>query len=133
MAARAINLDQRALILNQDGNVLLVKVEDGDWDLPGGLLVDGKNWREGLEELLEEQVNLSVMTKQPVYAADTVHPTTGEYTYMTVIECLAFGDEAGSSEFSELSWVTPEKISELEFATYDTRQALLDFFFAAGS
>jgi|GEM_PF-7050405 len=122
-------IDQRALITNSLGEVLLVKEEkDSDWDLPGGTLDGGaENWRENLENILEENLDLQVMTEQPFFAADFRNPANGEYMYMTIISCQVFAAEFASEKYAEVEWVKPEELPGRQYAAYDIKEAILMF------
>lgn len=50
----------RALIRNENGDILIVKEKDRDWwELPGGGLEYGENIKEGLARELHEEIGLS--------------------------------------------------------------------------
>ncbi len=122
-------LDQRALVVNESGQLFLIKTEAG-WDLPGGLYDGNGNWRESLESMVEESSGLAVMTKQPVYAADFEDPEAGTYIYMNVIECLAIGETLEFDGDDSLGkWFNAGDLSSLEYAAFEVRQAVLDFMF----
>jgi 8-oxo-dGTP diphosphatase len=52
-------VSQKALILQQD-KLLVLQVEDGRWDLPGGLLEFGEDLKMGLMREVEEETGLTV-------------------------------------------------------------------------
>ncbi len=125
---RLASIDQRALIINSQGQIFLVREADQAWDLPGGHLVQDVGWRESLESLIVDLVGLQVMTTYPVHAADFVDPSSGEYTYMTTILCKVFDDEYDIKDpFEEAGWFSVEQVPNFEFSTYEIKDAILEY------
>lgn len=124
---RQVIIDQRALISNAEGKVLLTREHDLDWDLPGGVLVEGLTWRECLEELIAEKLDLQIMTRQPIYAADFQDPETGDYTYMVIIEAQSFSSDFDAAGYSEVKWFSEEELKELTFAVYEIKEGVTGF------
>lgn len=122
--ARKVMLDQRAFITNNSGQILLVQAEEGTWDLPGGLFNEGNDWREGLEENISSLLDMQVMTENPVFASDFVNPTTGEYTFVSVIKCSAFDDKFDQGNYLAVKWFDVTEVMELDYATYDVKEAI---------
>lgn len=124
---RTVAIDQRALIEDPEGRILLVKESDHGWDLPGGKLAQGETWREGLEQLLAKQLAIEVMTKQPFFAADFQDPDSGEYIYMSIVACEVFGAQFSAQDYEDAVWVKPSEIKNYEFAAFDVGEAIREF------
>lgn len=124
---RLVKIDQRAIIINQDDKVLLVREQDQDWDLPGGLMTESNNWREALEGLVAELLEMQVVANNPVYATDFVDPESGEYTMVQYVQASAFVDEFDQKEFTEAAWFDIKDINALRFATFETKDAIVAY------
>lgn len=127
-STRLVNIDQRALIINKDGQVLLVKENGLDWDLPGGLMDEGKSWRDALEDLIAEKLNMQIAANQPVYAADYINPENGDYTYTAVVQCDCYENVIEPQEEVEAEWFDVEEIPTINFAVYEMKDAIVDYF-----
>jgi ADP-ribose pyrophosphatase YjhB (NUDIX family) len=121
-------IDQRALIFNDQGKILLVSSEEHGWDLPGGLYKPAATWKESLEQEISRKLNLEIMTEEPFFATDYLDPDSGEVTIMHVIKCRAFTKEFSAKNYAEAEWVMPSMISTFEFSTYDVKDALNQYF-----
>lgn len=119
-----LKIDQRALILNPQGEVLLVREQDLDWDLPGGLLLGNGNWRENLEDLIAEALEMQVVANNPVYTADYVDPESSTYVYMNVIQCDAYNTVFENEDYTDVKWFSASDALVQKFATYEVREAL---------
>lgn len=128
---RLLAIDQRALIVNSEGKVLVVKTRDYDWDLPGGLIEDSKTWRESLEDIIAETLNLQIMTVQPMFAADYQDPETGHYVYMSVVLSNCFDDTLDTADYEEARWIERSEVDSLSFTVFDIKEALLHHFDSA--
>lgn len=64
---------QKALVVNKDGKILVLRRSDSDerrplqWDLPGGHLEPGEEMIAGVEREIEEETGLKVSKTWPVY------------------------------------------------------------------
>ncbi|MCK6462718.1 MAG: NUDIX hydrolase [Candidatus Pacebacteria bacterium] len=60
----------KGLVFNDEGKVMLIKEKTGVWDLPGGRIEQGQNFKETLErECVEELgVKCEVLDKTPFFA-----------------------------------------------------------------
>jgi ADP-ribose pyrophosphatase YjhB (NUDIX family) len=57
----------KAIITDNDGNVLLLKDKNGEWELPGGGLEHGENIQDALAREISEETNMTLawMNEQP--------------------------------------------------------------------
>lgn len=126
---RLIKLDQRALIINDTQEILLVRDDEDSWDLPGGVMQDGENWREALEDLIAELLDLQIVANNPIYASDFLNPTTGEYIYVSFVAANAFGNSNLNPEkYAEVKWFTRAELGALKFATYEIKDAIASYY-----
>ncbi len=50
---------QTAVLLNSDGNVLILRTPEGKWQLPGGRLNEGESWEDGLRREIREETGIA--------------------------------------------------------------------------
>jgi ADP-ribose pyrophosphatase YjhB (NUDIX family) len=125
---RMLKIDQRAIIVSPDQDILLVREEDSDWDLPGGFMVESENWRESLEELIDGLLKIQIVANHPVFAADFVNPENGEYIYVSFVQADVFDTDFEVGKFEEARWFKLEEIGALPFSTFDAKDAILSYF-----
>lgn len=84
-------VDIRALVINADKKILLVKESaDGKWSLPGGWADIGNSPGETAEKEVKEETGLEVVAKNLLAVFDKrkhPHPPQPHYVYKIVIEC----------------------------------------------
>lgn len=104
---------QKALI-KKDGKILILKIGKKaptypeHWDLPGGKLEHGEDFKEGLEREVSEETTLNVKYKTQVFAylEKALYPA-----YLSVVECdYVSGEVELSFEHLEYKWVKLEEI-----------------------
>ena len=102
----------KALIFDEEKRFLLVKEDNGFWELPGGGLDFGENPQEGIKrELLEEMgVKTTFIAEKPSYFLTTknfknIH--IANILYETKIENLNF---TPSAECVEIKFFTKEEV-----------------------
>jgi len=117
----------KAIILNQEGYVLVVKESGRDWwDIPGGGLDHGETIREGLERELQEEVDLKggfdfevILVEDPRYLKEH-NLYQMRLTFVVTPENLMFGPGADSDEviftdphdFKDSELITERRIYE---------------------
>jgi len=124
---RLVSIDQRAFILNDLGQLLLTKEEGFDWDLPGGFFEEGTNWREALESLIADNLELQIITKDPIFASDFIDPETGEYIYMSVILAESFKDEFDPANYEEVKWFDLAELTKLAYSNSEIKNAIINY------
>lgn len=88
-------VDIRALVINDDGRILMVKESaDGRWSLPGGWADIGYSPAETARREVKEETGLDVVVKNLLAVFDKrkhPHPPQPHYVYKLIIECELTG------------------------------------------
>lgn len=128
-------LVNRCVLLNEDGDILLIRrskkerTAQGQWEVPGGKLEEGQNLSTALErEVLEETGLLIDPMSQLVFAYSEVI-SDGPYKGLPYVVIFGVGRVAGgklklSEEHNQSSWVSYEEALDYPLK-HDTRIALI--------
>jgi 8-oxo-dGTP diphosphatase len=109
-------LIQKAVILNNDGQILMLrrgtsdKRRPGQWDLAGGLREPGEELIPSILREIKEETGLEVKDPQPVYAVTIIKKWSngGEHTenvdYMFYLAKAVSNDIELSDEHAKFKW-----------------------------
>lgn len=117
-----MQIAQQAIIVDQDGRVLLLRRPDGNWQFAGGRLEEGESWSDGLRREVEEETGITDLDIGPALLVATwVYkgvPLYGTYFYcQTETTNITMSDE-----HEEYRWVTSkEDLDEIQFWHSDIR------------
>lgn len=115
----------RALITNQDGQVLLIResgsyqdgTNAGKWDVPGGRLDARETFEDGMRREVKEETGLDIAVGRPV-AMGEWRPTINGVRHQIVAvfcECQAASEMVQlSNDHDGYLWVGPGDYTELE-------------------
>jgi 8-oxo-dGTP pyrophosphatase MutT (NUDIX family) len=117
----------RSIVLNQEGQILLIRRSDKDtynpglWELPGGKLDEGQDISNALEREVFEETGLLVIPKDRLAYFESVVLTSGKYKglpYLTIIGISTSKSKKVrlSEEHSEYKWCSVDEAYELETA-----------------
>ena len=112
MSAR-YRVSAKALIINQDGDVLLVKERHNDWDLPGGGIDYGETPQQALERELHEEIGQRLEVLGEPSRTVTFYHESMDTWVMWIIFKLSFADidEVGPGrDVSEVRFVPEDKL-----------------------
>ena len=109
-----------ALIMNAEGNVLLIKrseTEDvlpGVWDIPGGTLEDGEDPKEGVLREVKEETNLEVKNLRLFHYTSSVDYGKNEQFVRLIFtgECASSDIRLNPEDHDEYRWVLPDTIPD---------------------
>ena len=110
----------KALVLDSSDRFLLVKEENGLWELPGGGLDFGEKPQEGLRRELKEEMALEAkaISNHPQYFFPAINPN-GHYivnaVYLTELYHLDFQP---SPECLEIKFFSAEEVFEIKDLMY---------------
>lgn len=119
-------------ILNNKGEVLLVKRADNDdflpglWELPGGGTDFGEHPMKALEREIKEEVGLNVVIGKPLSVDDYFMEKEDEKIHRVEMffECRLKDDSQTvvlSHEHSAYAWLAKENLKSLEMTDYMTK------------
>lgn len=112
----------RGIILNEKGEVLLLKRAAGDnfggkWCLPGGKVEYGERVEEAIVLEIKEETNLNCTEAKFLFYMDGL--PTDEYSEHYIIfyfECKVKGEIKLNGESEEYAWVNPNEINKYDIA-----------------
>lgn len=121
-------ITQAAFLENQHGEILLLQLPDGCWQLPGGKLHSKEHWQAGVVREIYEETGLKDVSVIDVLYIDNWHTAHHDY-YRAYFWCTTSADEVHLSDDHEAyCWVDADTdISELEF-THETVRAHIERF-----
>lgn len=112
-------LDVRALVLDADGRVLLVRENaDGGWTLPGGWCDMGGSPAEAVVREVAEEAGLQVAPVRLLALLDKhqhAHPPQMPHAYKAFFLCQVLGGELlqETAETSGAAWCAPDRLPAL--------------------
>lgn len=108
----------KALILDETRTkFLIMREENGGWELPGGAFEYGANPQEDLTREIEEEMKLEVVSiaEHPSYFYSTYFERTGVWKGIVVYETSVKDlDFTPSDECTEIAFVSPEEIQNYQ-------------------
>jgi ADP-ribose pyrophosphatase YjhB (NUDIX family) len=121
-------LDIRAVVLNEEGAVLLVREkEDGLWTLPGGWVDVGESPSESVEREVKEESGYEVRAVRLLALWDRdkhPHPPMPFHLYKVVFQCELLGGDplAGSPETEGVDFFSKDALPELSLGRVTPQQ-----------
>jgi dATP pyrophosphohydrolase len=123
----------KVIVVNQDGNVLLIRRSPDDirrpleWDVPGGHTDDDEYSAEAAARETSEETGIEIdpRTLQLVYAMTEVPKDVLSVTWVFYTAHVAMPDVSLSNEHVEFTWVPLEKA--LEEINYERQKRALEY------
>jgi len=115
-------LSARAIILNEDNRILLLKRsindEFGDlWCLPGGKIDFGYTAKETIAKEVKEETSLINNSVKFLFYQDNIPTTTSKEHYITLyFECKVTGEIKLNNESSDFVWVDKLELNKYNIA-----------------
>jgi ADP-ribose pyrophosphatase YjhB (NUDIX family) len=122
MKAVIYNDNHEILILQEAGDSYSDGVNEGKWQLPGGRIEIGENWRDGLDREVLEETGLKVNIIKPIFIGEW-HPVIKSIKtqIIAVFNICKYIDGAVkiSQEHSDYKWINKPDIDKYIFTTPD--------------
>lgn len=118
-------VNQAAIILNDDGRVLLLS-QNGKWMLPGGRLEENEEPAGGLKREIKEELSIDDVNIEKVLFADL---SDSKRTYIITFLCRIAPNAqiVLSDEHQEYRWMGKDKIKDLPFNAESVKVRVLEF------
>lgn len=114
----AYRVSVKALIRDQQGNVLVVKEGDEYWDLPGGGTDHSEDLTVSMKREIREEIGLDVEVGD-LYDSIKFVSVDGIHALFLIYECHAVDESALDSlklrpehEADEITWLKPEELTD---------------------
>ena len=106
----------KALVLDEQGRVMLVREDNDKWELPGGGLDHGEDIRKGLAREIKEEMGLEVtyMAQTPSYFFTFVAEKSKQWMSNVVYEV----------KLKDLNFTPSDECQEIRFVTKEEAKAL---------
>jgi nucleoside triphosphatase len=118
MSYDLFQVTQGAIIKNSEGAVLVLRLPNDSWILPGGHVDKGENWEEAFRRELKEELGIENFTVKSLVdirswlSKDRDHSI---YAVTFLIDALDFNEPKLSEEHIQHAWVTLENINDYKF------------------
>ena len=89
----------------------------GEWEFPGGKVEPGEDDATALARELREELRVEVRVADRIGVSR--HPLGARTLVLVAYRCALVGGEPSPVEHAEVRWVTPDVLSELNFAAAD--------------
>ncbi len=118
MSYDLFHITQGAIIKNADGAVLILRIGNDRWILPGGHVDKGENWEDAFRRELKEELGLedfkikNIVDIRSWTSQDDSHNI---YALTFLIDAPDFKEPVLSDEHVEYAWVTLKNIDDYNF------------------
>jgi 8-oxo-dGTP diphosphatase len=126
MSELPVEVCGRALIIDQNGRVLVLKRSDdsssnpGKWELPGGKPNKGESFEDSFRREVLEETGFTITIQQSAGTADQL--VSGHHVvHVIMIASIQSGGLAISDEHSSFQWVEMSELGGLDKADWFTR------------
>jgi len=123
MSEQQIEVSGRALIIDQNGRVLVLKRSDdsssnpGKWELPGGKPNKGETFEESFRREVLEETGFLINIQQSAGTADQL--VSGHHVvHVVMVASIMSGGLAISDEHSAFQWVEMKELGGLDKADW---------------
>jgi len=105
----------KALVVNDEGKIMLCKEEDGGWELPGGSVDFGESFKDCLTREVKEEMGVNVieMDNNPKYAWKYKKSEKIHRVFLGFRAKLDSFDFTPSDECVELNFFSKDELSKI--------------------
>lgn len=105
----------KAVIRNENNEILFLQRSVGKWDLPGGLVEEGEDDHEALRREIMEELGLNAIVGTELGKWTFYRPLDSEVVNVTNYESnLEQGELKLSDEHTDFKWVPEKELPDLE-------------------
>lgn len=109
-------------VLRKEGKILAAKRGNGKslggfWEFPGGKIEEGETPKEALARELKEELLIEAAVGQPI--TTTEHEYDFGIVILSTFECELVGSSPQLTEHSEIRWLEPSELPQLDWAPAD--------------
>lgn len=109
-------------VLRKDGKILAAKrgknkSMGGFWEFPGGKIEEGETPKQALARELKEELLIEAAVGEPI--TTTEHEYDFGIVVLSTFECELNGSSPQLTEHSEIRWLEPDELHQLEWAPAD--------------
>lgn len=126
MTELPVDVSGRALIIDQNGRVLVLKRSDnsasnpGKWELPGGKSGKGESFEDSLRREVLEETGFEITIQQSAGTADQL--VSGHHVvHVVMVASIRSGGLAISDEHSSFQWAEISELGGLDKADWFSR------------
>lgn len=108
-----------ANVIIEDGNLLLLyRSDNGYWELPGGKVEDGENYREAARREAAEEIGCRVEIQAPVGRLDIDFQHEGtEFRFRAFRSSISDGTPTADEDyFTDIGWFDHDELAGLDLA-----------------
>jgi 8-oxo-dGTP diphosphatase len=104
-------------LIIEDGEILLLYRDDEEhWEVPGGKVDEDESATEAAVREAEEEIGVEVRLEKPFFSGEFEH-AGNLFLWHAYLSNIESGEpEIKEKKFSELEWVEPGKLDDLELA-----------------
>lgn len=104
-------------LIIEDGEILLLYRDDEEhWEVPGGKVEEDESATEAAVREAEEEIGVEIKLEKPFFSGEFEHSGNLFLWHAYISEIESGEPEIKEEKFSELEWVEPGKLDDLELA-----------------
>ena len=115
MEHQLFKITQNIVLKNEDGKVLILKHNTGNWLLPGGKINKGENSLEGLKRELKEETGSNEFKIEKIVDMDTWEENDQGYCVVTFLGTTSLDKITLSEEHIDSAWVDINELDKYQF------------------
>jgi 8-oxo-dGTP diphosphatase len=117
----------KALVRNAEGKILLVKVPNREWGVPGGGLDHGESVEAGLRREVREELGVDIesISPHPILAAPYYYEPRNRWKFRLLYEVTLAGEPKVGHDSVAICWFSKDEILTLKLSDREA-QAVYD-------
>ena len=115
MEHQLFKFTQNIVLKNEDGKVLILKHNTGNWLLPGGKINKGENSIEGLGREIKEETGTDKFEIEKIMDMDTWEENDQGYCIITFLGSASIDKIVLSEEHVDFAWIDINELDKYQF------------------